>query len=75
MSFYCFSRQARGGLSRTQKEEFPSGKTTRGLQWRGISIYWHPNKEIPPQGDRPLPSVLSLLPSVIKTKGKAEKAF
>jgi hypothetical protein len=41
----------------------------------GVPIYWHPNKEIPSQGEHPLPSILSLLPSVTKTEGKAEKDF
>jgi hypothetical protein len=41
----------------------------------GISIYQYLDKEIPPRGKHPLPSFLSLLPSVTKTEGKAEKAF
>jgi hypothetical protein len=40
-----------------------------------IPIYQHPNKEIFPQGEHRLSFVLSLLPSVVKTKGKAERAF
>jgi hypothetical protein len=38
----------------------------------GIPIYQCPKKEIPPWGERLFPSVLSLLPSVMKTEGKAE---
>jgi hypothetical protein len=41
----------------------------------GIPIYWCPDKEITPWGEQHPPSVLSLLPSVTKTEGKAEKAF
>jgi hypothetical protein len=42
---------------------------------RDIPIYQHHDKEIPPWGEHPLPSILSLLLSVTKTKRKAEKAF
>jgi hypothetical protein len=37
----------------------------------GIPIYWFPDKEIPPWEERPLPSILSLLPPMTKTEGKA----
>jgi hypothetical protein len=40
-----------------------------------IPVYQHPDKEVPPWGECLLPSVLSLLPSVTKNKGKAERAF
>jgi hypothetical protein len=40
-----------------------------------IPIYWCPKKEISPQREHPLPSILSLLLSVTTTKGKAEMAF
>jgi hypothetical protein len=41
----------------------------------GILIYWYPNKEIPPQVECSLSSILSFLPSVTKTEGKYEKDF
>jgi hypothetical protein len=41
----------------------------------GIPIYQCPDKEIPSRVEHPLPSILSLLLSVTKTKGKAEKTF
>jgi hypothetical protein len=57
----------RGGSSHLDKEH---------VVYNGevIPIYRRPNKEIPPRREYPLPSVLFLLLSVTKTKGKAEKA-
>jgi hypothetical protein len=40
-----------------------------------IPTYRYLDKEIPLQGESPHPSILSLLPSVTKTKGKVEKVF
>jgi hypothetical protein len=58
----------RGGSSHLEKKHVVY---TEG----GIPIYQCPNKEIPPQREHPLTSILSPLPSVNNTKGKAEKAF
>jgi hypothetical protein len=56
-----------------ERRKFPSGKRTCGLQWRGIPVF--PIRKFPPCGEHPLPSILSLLPSLTKTEGKAEWVF
>jgi hypothetical protein len=75
MSFQCFIRKAREIPWELERRRFPSGKRTCSLQCRGYSYLSASDKEIPPCGEHPLPSILSLLPSVTKTEGKAEKAF
>jgi hypothetical protein len=76
ISFQLFSRQARGDPSRPQEKKIPIWKKEHVFyNGGGIPIYQCHDKEIPPQGEYVLPSVLSLLPSVTKTKGKTERAF
>jgi hypothetical protein len=74
MSFQCFSRQSRGDPSGTQEEKVPNWKKKHVIyNGGGIPIYWHPSKEIPPRGEHPVPSILSLLLSETKMEGKAER--
>jgi hypothetical protein len=73
MTFQHFSRQGRGDSQELESSHLEKQHVI--YNGGGIPIYWYSDKEIPPWGGCPLPSMLSLLTSVTNNKGKAERAF
>jgi hypothetical protein len=75
MSFQRFRRQAREDPTRTQEEEVPIWENNMCSTMEEAFLFISILIRNSPQGGHPLLSILSLLPSVTKTKGEAEKAF